>query len=129
MEFKFIIMINVNRVFVLDKNKKRLTPCRPDRARKFLRQNKATIFRRFPFTIILRYEVKNKSNVPVEVKYDPGSKTTGIVLTIKRHSKNGVIWSAELTHKGSYIKEKLDKRRIICRSRRNRKLDIEKLDF
>ena len=122
-------MINVNRVFVLDKNKKRLTPCRPDRARKFLRQNKATIFRRFPFTIILRYEVKNKSNVPVEVKYDPGSKTTGIVLTIKRHSKNGVIWSAELTHKGSYIKEKLDKRRIICRSRRNRKLDIEKLDF
>ena len=57
-------MINVNRVFVLDKNKKHLTPCRPDRARKFLRQNKATIFRRFPFTIILRYEVKNKSNVP-----------------------------------------------------------------
>jgi hypothetical protein len=40
-------------VFVLDKNKKPLAPTHPARARKLLRTGRASVLRRFPFTIIL----------------------------------------------------------------------------
>ncbi|GAB5492447.1 MAG: hypothetical protein Phog2KO_26620 [Phototrophicaceae bacterium] len=43
----------MQKVLVLDKNKKPLMPCHPARARELLRKGKATVFRRFPFTIIL----------------------------------------------------------------------------
>ena len=42
------------RVFVLDNQKQPLMPCKPARARKLLRDGKAAVFRRFPFTIILK---------------------------------------------------------------------------
>ena len=50
------------RVFVLDKNKHPLTPCTPARARILLSQGKASIFRNIPFTIILKYEVKEETS-------------------------------------------------------------------
>lgn len=118
-----------NRVFVLDTNKNPLTPCHPARARELLKKGEASVFRRFPFTIILKYSVENNNTLPVEVKYDPGSKNTDIVLTLKRYDKNEVIWSEELRHKGIYIKEKLDNRRILRRSRRNRKTRYRKARF
>ena len=43
-----------NRVFVLDNQEQPLMPCHPARARELLAKNKAAIFRRFPFTIILK---------------------------------------------------------------------------
>ena len=44
----------MQRVFVLGKNKERLSPCTPARARKLLSKNKAAVFRQFHFTIILK---------------------------------------------------------------------------
>lgn len=41
-------------VFVLDANKKPLSPCHEAVARKLLKQGKAAIFKRYPFTIILK---------------------------------------------------------------------------
>lgn len=41
-------------VFVLDSNRKPLDPCHPARARKLLKAGKAAVFRRYPFTIILK---------------------------------------------------------------------------
>ncbi|MBV8611430.1 MAG: RRXRR domain-containing protein, partial [Singulisphaera sp.] len=41
-------------VFVLDTNRKPLDPCSPARARILLAKGRAAVFRRFPFTIILR---------------------------------------------------------------------------
>ncbi len=44
-------------VFVLDTNKRPLAPCHEAVARKLLKQGKAAIYRRFPFTIILKKSV------------------------------------------------------------------------
>ncbi|MGL5061523.1 MAG: RRXRR domain-containing protein [Microcoleus sp.] len=49
--------IKPNHVFVLDTNRKPLTPCQPSLARKLLSCGKAKVFRLYPFTIILNKEV------------------------------------------------------------------------
>ncbi|MBI2566431.1 MAG: RRXRR domain-containing protein [Candidatus Schekmanbacteria bacterium] len=70
-----------NRVFVLDGERCPLMPCRPARARRLLRDGKAAAFRRVPFTIVLQERVGRETQ-PVEVKLDPGSKTTGVALVV-----------------------------------------------
>jgi 5-methylcytosine-specific restriction endonuclease McrA len=69
----------------------------------------------YPFTIILKKEVIATPE-PIELKIDPGSKTTGIALV----QGNKVIFGAELTHRGQAIKASLESRRILRRNRRNR---------
>ena len=106
-----------NSVFVLDTNKQPLSPCRPSIARKLLRDEKAAVYRRFPFTIILKRAVELSSPIsPVTLKVDPGSKTTGIALV----QDGKVIFAAELEHRGQAIKDALESRRAIRRGRRNR---------
>ncbi len=105
-----------NRVFVLDAANRPLDPCHPARARKLLKQGKAAVYRRYPFTIILQYAVDAKP-APAQLKVDPGSKTTGMVIV--QHGR--VIWAAELDHRGQKIKLDLAKRRAIRRGRRTRK--------
>ncbi|MBI5345890.1 MAG: RRXRR domain-containing protein, partial [Chlamydiae bacterium] len=71
----------MQRAFVLDKNKERLMPCHPARARKLVKKGKATIYWLYPFTIILK-EREGGNVQPVEVKIDPGSRITGIALVL-----------------------------------------------
>jgi 5-methylcytosine-specific restriction endonuclease McrA len=112
--------MNQNRVLVLDTAKRPLMPCTPARARKLLKSGKAAVCRRFPFTIILKYEVE-PNNQPVQIKIDPGSKTTGLALVAHYQRGKQVIWAAELEHRGEQIKARLLKRRQVRHSRRNRK--------
>ena len=105
-----------NYVFVIDTNKQPLNPCQPSVARKLLKQKKAVIFRRYPFTLMLNKTVENPQTESIELKLDPGSRTTGIALV----QNNKVIWGAELTHRGQAIKASLESRRSLRRSRRNR---------
>ncbi|MDT9277812.1 MAG: RNA-guided endonuclease IscB [Limnospira sp. PMC 737.11] len=105
-----------NHIFVLDTNRKPLTPCKPGMARSLLKAGKASVFRRYPFTIILNKEV-DANPEPLELKLDPGSKVTGIALKQGNH----IIFAAELQHRGQQIKEALLSRRQLRRSRRNRK--------
>lgn len=104
-----------NFIFVLDTNKKPLTPCKPSMARKLLTAGKAAVFRRFPFTIILKKRVTSTIE-SITLKLDPGSKTTGIALL----QGEKVIFGAELTHRGQTIKASLDSRRLLRRGRRSR---------
>ena len=104
-----------NFVFVLDTQKQPLNPIRPGMARKLLTAGKAAVFRRYPFTIILKVEVTTTSE-PITLKIDPGSKTTGIALV----QGDWVIFGAELTHRGQAIKASLESRRSLRRGRRNR---------
>ena len=104
-----------NFVFVLDTNKRPLTPCKPSMARKLLTVGKAAVFRRFPFTIILKKAV-TATGESITLKLDPGSKTTGIALL----KGEKVIFGAELTHRGQAIKASLYSRRTLRRGRRNR---------
>lgn len=105
-----------NRVFVLDTHRQPLAPCHPARARELLRDGKAAVFRCYPFTIILKRAV-DATPTPVHLKLDPGSKTTGMALV----QDNKVVWAAELEHRGQQIRDGLEKRRAIRRSRRHRK--------
>ena len=114
-----------NYVFVIDSNKQPLSPCHPSVARKLLSQKKAVLFRRYPLTIILKKTVENPQAEPVELKLDPGSKTTGIALV----QGNKVVWGAELTHRGQAIKASLESRRSLRRSRRNRKTRYRQARF
>jgi len=104
-----------NLIFVIDTNKRSLTPCKPSMARKLLIAGKAAIFRMYPFTIILK-KVVIAIPEPIAIKIDPGSKTTGIVLV----QGEKVIFGAELTHRGQAIKASLESRRSLRRGRRNR---------
>ncbi|MBN1566063.1 MAG: HNH endonuclease [Anaerolineae bacterium] len=110
----------MQRVFVLDTNYQPLMPCHPARAKELLDKRKAAVFRRFPFTIILKYAV-TANNQPVQVKVDPGSRVSGIVLVAQFRRGWRVIWAAELHHRGQIIRDKLLKRRQQRRSRRSRK--------
>lgn len=104
-------------VFVLDSSKKQLNPTHPARARKLLKQGKAAVFKRYPFTIILKEEVERANNQELRIKIDPGAKTTGLAVL----RKEVVLWAAELTHRGFQIRDALTSRRQSRRSRRNRK--------
>jgi len=109
------------RVLVLDSNKQPLMPCHPVRARKLLRAGKAAVYRRYPFTIILKYAVDEPQVQEVELKVDPGSKTTGLALVANFKRGRRAVFAANLTHRGQVIKKSLEQRRAIRRSRRNRK--------
>jgi len=88
---------------------------------------KAAVFRRFPFTIILKQEVHEPVTHPLRLKLDPGSKTTGIAIV--NEGSGEVVWAAELSHRGNAIKEALDARRGVRRSRRQRKTRYRKPRF
>lgn len=105
-------------VFVLDHNRKPLNPVHPGEARVLLSTGKAAVLKRYPFTIVLKEETPEEIVTPVVVKVDPGSKITGIVLV---SAKGKVLFAAELQHRGHTIKARLENRKAIRRSRRNRK--------
>ncbi len=104
-----------NLVFVLDTKKRPLNPIRPGLARKLVTNGKAAVFKRYPFTLILKVEVTVPQK-PITLKIDPGSRTTGIALI----QGENVIFGAELTHRGQAIKASLESRRSLRRVRRNR---------
>ena len=104
-----------NYTFVLDTNKRPLDPVHPAAARKLLSNSEAAVFRRYPFTIILK-NAADTDTKSIQIKLDPGSKTTGIAIL----KGDKLIFVAELMHRGQTIKASLDSRRAIRRGRRTR---------
>jgi 5-methylcytosine-specific restriction endonuclease McrA len=104
-----------NFVFVLDTERRPLSPVQPGQARRLLNAERAAVFRKYPLTIILKVALTTTPE-PITLKIDPGSKTTGIALV----QKEKVIFGDELAHRGQAIKPSLDSRRSLRRGRRNR---------
>jgi 5-methylcytosine-specific restriction endonuclease McrA len=117
----------MSKVFVLDTNEQPLNPVHPGRARLLLKQGKAAVYRRYPFTLILKRVVERPHLEPLRVKIDPGSKTTGIAIVNDASSE--VVWAAELTHRGEQIKREMDTRRAVRKSRRRRKTRYRQARF
>jgi 5-methylcytosine-specific restriction endonuclease McrA len=113
---------------VLDKNKQPLMPCHPARGKELLDKGKAAVFRQNPFTIILKYVVET-NNQDIQIKFDPGSKTTGIALVASFKTGKRVIWSADVHHRGQQITNGLLSRRQLRRGRRSRKTRYRKPRF
>lgn len=114
-------------VFVVDTNKQPLNPVHPGKARSLLNAGKAAVLKRYPFTIILKWEVEKPQVHPLRIKLDPGSRTTGIALVDDRSGK--VLFAAELSHRGQAIRDTLLSRRGVRRGRRARQTRYRKPRF
>lgn len=109
----------MSKVFVIDSEKRPLNPIHPAQARQLLRNKKAAIFRKFPFTLILK-ETKFETPVqPLRLKIDPGASVTGIAIV--NDSNGEVVFAAEIKHRGFAIRDSVISRRQLRKSRRNRK--------
>ena len=109
----------MSKIFVIDTSKRPLDPVHPAQARQLLKNGKAAIFRRFPFTLILKESHSEAPVQPLRIKLDPGAKFTGIAIV--NDATGDVVFAAELQHRGFAIKESLLSRKQLRRSRRNRK--------
>lgn len=105
-------------VFVLDTEHRPLNPVHPGEARRLLTVGNAAVWRRYPFTIILKRSIPGVRPAPLRVKLDPGSKTTG--LAVVNDAIGQVVWAAELTHRGQRIRDALLARKALRRGRRQR---------
>jgi 5-methylcytosine-specific restriction endonuclease McrA len=108
----------MTKVLVLDAVQRPLAPCHPARALRLLSAGKAAVWRRYPFSIILQDARPEAQPVPVRLKIDPGSKTTGLAMV--NDASGQVVWAAALSHRGEQVKERLAQRRACRRSRRAR---------
>jgi len=88
----------MSKIFVIDRNKQPLQPCHPARARQLLKKGKAAVYRRYPFTIILKYAVLEPDTQPLRLKIDPGSKKPGFAIV--NDNTGDVVFAAELEHRG-----------------------------
>jgi 5-methylcytosine-specific restriction endonuclease McrA len=106
-------------VFVLSNDGQPLDPCHPARARQLLRRGRARVVRRFPMTMqLLDRRADQSTTHPLRLKIDPGSRTTGLALVTEESAT--VVWTAELTHRSSAIRDALLARRAFRRNRRQR---------
>ena len=114
----------MSHVFVVDAQRRPLSPTTPARARLFLKTVRAAILRRFPLVLILREARPEAVVEPLRIKIDPGAKTTGIAVVSDQRGE--VVWAAEVTHRSEQIREALTKRRAVRRSRRQRQTRYRK---
>ncbi len=107
-------------------------PCHPARARELLGRGRAVVVRQVPFTIRLRDRTSSESEVEgVQLRIDPGSKGTGLVLTDEKKElgdrgaivtvRRGLI-SIELEHRGDRISACVRQRAGYRRRRRSANL-------
>lgn len=110
-------------VYVINKNNKPLMPCKPNKARKLLKSNKAKVIHREPFTIQLLFGSSGYKQ-DINLGVDCGSKFIGLSATT--HKKE--LFSAELELRHDIV-DLLSTRRQYRRSRRNRKTRYRKPRF
>ena len=112
-------------VYVLDKNGQPLMPTsRFGKVRRMLRDRKAKVVKRCPFTIRLLYEPETKIVQDVVLGVDTGSKHVGVACV----GNDKVLYQAQVELRDD-IKRKMDSRRMYRKSRRNRKTRYRKCRF
>lgn len=101
-------------VYVLNIEGKPLMPCKGAKARKLLKQNKAKIVKREPFTIQLLFECENQTqNITLGV--DAGSKHIGLSATTEKKE----LYAADVELRNDIV-DLLSTRRENRRTRRNK---------
>ena len=88
-------------VFVVDTEYRPLDPLHPGAARRMLSRGQAAVWRRHPFTLIFKRAKPHVTTMPLRLKIDPGSKTTGMALVTDGDSTaESVVWAGEVSHRG-----------------------------
>jgi hypothetical protein len=101
---------------VLDSNMQPLTPCHPGKARRLLKEGKASAYwSKGVFCIILHRPVEPTNKEPVVLAVDPGSKFTGITVLSGGKVVINIMIEA-ITH----VKDAVEARRNARRARRHR---------
>lgn len=101
-------------VYVLNIEGKPLMPCKEAKARKLLKQNKAKIYKREPFTIQLLFKCENQIQ-DIFLGVDAGSKHIGLSATTKKKE----LYAADIELRTDIV-DLLSIRRQNRRTRRNR---------
>lgn len=101
-------------VYVLNNEGKPLMPCKEAKARKILKQNKAKIYKREPFTIQLLFECENQTQ-DIILGVDAGSKHIGLSATTEKKE----LYTADVELRNDIV-DLLSTRRQNRRTRRNR---------
>lgn len=101
-------------VYVLNIEGKPLMPCSEAKARKLLKQNKAKIYKREPFTVQLLFECENQIQ-EISLGVDAGGKHIGLSATT--HQKE--LYAADVELRNDIV-NLLSTRRENRRTRRNR---------
>ena len=101
--------------YVLNKRGESLMPCSPGKARILLKQQKACVVKRTPFTIKLLHGSAGYKQ-PITLGVDAGSKHVGLSASTEKRE----LYSEEFTPRNDVV-ELLSTRRQSRRSRRNRK--------
>lgn len=110
---------------VLNTNLKPLMPCSEKRARKLLESNQARPYWcKGVFCIILTREPKSEYKQPIVIGIDPGSKFEG--FTVKSEAKTFLNIQ---TKAKTDVKDKMETRRSLRRTRRSRKTRYRKCRF
>ncbi|HWZ20392.1 MAG TPA: RRXRR domain-containing protein, partial [Ktedonobacteraceae bacterium] len=102
-------------VYVINQNGQPLMPCRPSKARKLLRDRRASVIGHCPFTIKLLWECEEQVQ-EVTLGIDQGSHGTGFCCV----GTGQILLSGEIGHRLD-VKEKMTARRSCRRNRRMRK--------
>lgn len=102
-------------VYVINHNDHPLMPCKPAKARKLLRDGKASVVHRSPFTIKLLWDCEERVQ-EVTLGIDKGSHVTEFCCV----GKGQILLSGEIQHRQD-VKDKMDGRRTNRRNRHNRK--------
>jgi RRXRR protein len=102
-------------VYVRNQDGHPLMPCTPAKARKLLRADKASMIKRSPFTIQLRWQCEGRVQ-EVRAGIDKGSHITGICCV----GDGKALFSAEIHHRQD-VKTRMDDRRERRRARRSQK--------
>lgn len=111
-------------VFVLNKNGKPLMPTnRHGKVRRMLKDGRAKVVKRTPFTIQLLYDSENYVQ-PISLGVDAGSKHVGISATTEKN----VLFEADVELRNDVV-DNLSTRREVRRTRRNRKTRYRKPRF
>ncbi|OAO79734.1 YgjD/Kae1/Qri7 family required for threonylcarbamoyladenosine (t(6)A) formation in tRNA [Anoxybacillus flavithermus] len=110
-------------VYVINKHGNPLMPCSPRKARILLKNKKAKVVKRTPFTIQLLYGSSGYKQ-PISLGVDTGTKHVGLSATTKIQ----VLLEAEVQLRTD-IQELLATRRQFRRSRRNRNTRYRKARF
>ncbi|KXB08867.1 hypothetical protein AKJ56_00200 [candidate division MSBL1 archaeon SCGC-AAA382N08] len=112
------------KVYVQNKDGTPLMPCKPAKARHLLRDDKAEVVEKTPFTIRLNWDCEENTQ-QVRLGIDTGSKKAGIAAV----RENGQLLYQSKVELRTDVKQKMDRRRRYRRTRRNRKTRYRKPRF
>ena len=110
-------------MYVINKNGNPLMPCKEAKARHLLRDKKAKVVNKIPFTIQLLFDCEENIQ-PISLGIDAGSKHIGVSAT----TESKVLYEADVELRNDIV-DLISTRREVRRTRRNRKTRYRKARF